>query len=161
MKYFDEAHDSDTFLEIGRWLEAVVTEAEPRLHAIAEDQASIAREPGKWSGKETLGHLIDSAANNHQRIVRAQSESLVQLPGYEQDEWVSHQYYRERPWSDLVDFWCSYNRHLAHVLGRIPESRRNVPCEIGGSDAVTLSYIALDYIGHVEHHLKQIPDILL
>jgi hypothetical protein len=74
---------------------------------------------------------------------------------------VARQFYDVRPWSDLIDLWVSYNRHLAHVIDRIPESNRDVPCEIGGSDAVTLSYIALDYIGHVEHHLKQIPDILL
>lgn len=158
MPYFDEARSFDTFLEIGRSLEAVVDEAEPRLRAIPEDRASKARAAGKWSDKEILGHLIDSAANNHQRFVRAQIEALVQLPGYEQDEWVAHQQYGERPWEDLVDLWCAWNRHLAHVLTKVPESRREVPCEIGGSDAVTLSFIALDYVGNVEHHLRQISE---
>jgi hypothetical protein len=100
--------------------------------------------------------LIDSAANNHQRFVRAEEGQTLRLPGYAQDSWVASQAYEERPWSDLVDFWSGYNLHLAHVLERLPESRRDVPCEIGGGPPVSLSFVALDYIGHLQHHLRQI-----
>jgi hypothetical protein len=156
MQYFADSRGNDTFMEIGSWLQSVVGTAEPRLRAIRDDQASAARRAGAWSRKQILGHLIDSATNNHQRFIRAQGAAVLRLPGYAQDDWVLYQHYGERSWTDLVDFWCSYNRHLSHVIARIPEPHRGVPCEIGESSAVTLSYVALDYVGHVEHHLSQI-----
>jgi hypothetical protein len=67
--------------------------------------------PGKWSTKEVVGHLIDSAANNHQRFVRAQWTDDLLCPTYAQDEWVRTQRYQEAPWPDLVELFRTYNRH--------------------------------------------------
>jgi hypothetical protein len=53
--------------------------------------------PDRWSKKEILGHLIDSAANNHQRFVRAQGTPRLEFPGYEQEFWVATQAYASAP----------------------------------------------------------------
>jgi hypothetical protein len=57
--------------------------------------------PDRWSQKEKLGHLIDSAANNHQRIVRVQLEQQPAMPGYEQGKWVELHSYQHRDWPEL------------------------------------------------------------
>jgi hypothetical protein len=159
MQYFDSSLTEQTFTVIASRLKAEIDGAQLRLSAITDEQAGAPRSAGKWSRKQILGHLIDSAANNHQRFVRAQAVPELRLPGYAQEHWVASQRYAERRWTDLIQLWCAYNRHLAHVIANIPESLRDTPCEIGDNPAVTLSYIALDYVGHIQHHLDQIFDL--
>jgi hypothetical protein len=156
MRYYATSEEGDSFARIGMRLAADVETARARLRALDEEAASRPRAVGKWSPKEILGHLVDSAANNHQRFVRAQDGASLRLPGYEQERWVSVQRYRDRPWSELVELWSAYNRHLAHVIAVIPEGRRDTPCHIGDNAPMTLAQVALDYVGHIQHHLRQI-----
>jgi hypothetical protein len=156
MRYFDPADEGQPLARIGERLAAEVRAGVPRLRDIDEEQALRARAAGKWCPKEILGHLIDSAANNHQRFVRGQEGAVLRLPGYEQPHWVDSQRYRERRWSDLIELWSAYNLHIAHVIAVIPEERRDTPCHIGDSAPMTLAQIALDYVGHIQHHLRQI-----
>jgi hypothetical protein len=105
--------DQSPFTAIGAALVRNVEAAVPKLRAISESRAEQPRAPGKWSPKQVIGHLIDSAANNHQRFVRAQEGESYTGPGYKQDHWVAVQGYQEASWDDLVALWCAYNRHLA------------------------------------------------
>jgi len=130
--------------------------AQLALAAIDERAAAEPWAPGKWSRKDVLGHLIDSAANNHQRFVRAQQPGDLHFPPYVQDHWVGVQHYQERTWRDLVELWSAYNRHLAHILAFIPDSLQGKACTIGAEPTVTLGYLAEDYIDHLWHHLNQI-----
>lgn len=114
--------------------------------------------PDAWSVKEIVGHLVDSAANNHQRFVRAQGGGDFTFPGYEQEHWVRSQDYQTHPWDDLIDLWALYNRHLAHVMRRIPAAALGVPCRIGDDVSVTLGYLLEDYVVHMRHHLRQIKE---
>jgi hypothetical protein len=125
------------------------------LAAITESDSATPR-IGKWSSKEILGHLIDSASNNHQRFVRAQIDGKVQMPGYTQDEWVSVQHYQERKWTELVLLWSAYNRHLLHVMETAAAGTLNAPCHIGGDASGPLEFLMVDYVCHLEHHLRQI-----
>jgi DinB family protein len=120
------------------------------------DDASASRASnGKWSKKEILGHLIDSAANNHQRFVRLQFETGLALPGYQQSNWVNAQRYRERKWADLVELWVVYNRHLAHVIEHVDRNAlQNVWNSPGGP--VDLEFLMRDYVTHLNHHLQQL-----
>jgi hypothetical protein len=106
--------------------------------------------------KEILGHLIDSAANNHQRFVRGRLADRLVAPGYDQDAWVEVHAYKARPWAELLDLWAALNRHLAHVLETTPAERRATPCTIGDDPEATLEWVARDYVRHLRHHLAQI-----
>src|SRR5579872_1654092 len=106
-----------------------------RLVDISDEEASRTSGPGRWSKKQLLGHLIDSAGNNHQRFVRAQTESLHEFPTYQQETWVAVQHYGSEPWPDLVNLWLLFNRHLLHVVQHVPESALSHPCAIGGETA--------------------------
>src|SRR5512133_1911585 len=103
-------------------LATAVDETAARLRRVPDAAAGRRPAPGKWSAKEIVGHLIDSAAHNHQRFVRARwQDDLVFVP-YQQDEWVSTQDYQSAPWLELVDLWASYNRHLVRVMRGVPDA---------------------------------------
>ena len=129
--------------------------AEDQLRQIGEEAASRAPALGKWSKKEILGHLIDSAANNHQCCVRLQLETDVVLPGYAQDGWVVVQDYQQRSWPVLVELWVAYNRHLAHIIQRMDSDDLSHVWHSPDGE-VTLEFLVKDYLRHTRHHLRQI-----
>jgi len=135
---------------------AVVESASEMLRRTGDAEAALPSGSGSWSKKEILGHLLDSAVNNHHRFVRARQGTQLTFPGYEQEHWVGSQGYRERPWLELVDLWRLYNRHLAHVIGRIPEQQLAVSCAIGADEPVSLGYLIEDYLAHIRHHLRDL-----
>ena len=127
-----------------------------RLRQIDESAAAVRSAPGKWSKKEILGHLIDSAANNHQRFVRLQLTGRIDLPGYDGDEWVRVQRYQDRPWHEIIDLWQMYNTQLASVIRNVnPEALPHVWHTPDGQD-LDLDFIMRDYVVHMRHHLDQI-----
>jgi hypothetical protein len=135
---------------------SIAARAAPRFRSISASEASRPIAPGKWSRKEIVGHLVDSAVNNHQRFVRALLADSLEFPGYAQNLWVSCQGYADEDWETLVDLWGLLNRHIAHLVGRIPEAKRSTPCRIGGNSVLTLEALVADYIRHVEHHVGQV-----
>jgi hypothetical protein len=128
----------------------------PNLRALSDEQALLARAPGKWSAKEELGHLIDSAANNHIRFVGAALESQFRGRGYAQDEWVRLHGYSIMPWIAVVDFWLAYNSLLTKLIERIAEPQLETQCLIGTNEPVTLRFLIDDYILHMQHHIDQL-----
>lgn len=136
--------------------ERILDETPDILHNYSEDETGKKPSLGKWSKKEILGHLIDSAANNHQRFVRMQMENNLRLPGYEQEQWVALQQYNTLAWNELVRFWEAYNLHLLHVLRNISPAKLSNTGIIGNNDEMTLEFIIEDYVGHLKHHLEQI-----
>ena len=141
-----------TASDLGR----TVAQAKPLLLNLNNADTSKPRSKGKWSKKEILGHLMDSASNNHQRFVRAAIQGKLDFPAYEQDQLVNLQRFREMDWGFLVDLWSSYNRFLAHVLMCLPARAAKVSCKIGKNKPATLAFIAQDYVDHLKHHLNQI-----
>lgn len=103
--------------EVAAALLAVVDRCVPLLRAVNPADAGVRPAPGKWSKKEILGHLIDSAGNNQQKFVRLlSSDEPVAFVGYVQDAWVAVQRYQEADWQHLVELWRGLNEHLAHVI---------------------------------------------
>jgi len=142
--------------ELADKLRAEVTRATDQLMALSEADAGRSRGPGRWSAKEILGHLIDSAANNHQRFVRAQLVSPLVLPDYDQEAWVALQRYRQRPWAELVELWVALNLHLAVVMEGVPAEKLQTPCIIGDAEPEPLESWMRHYLEHLKHHLQQI-----
>ncbi len=127
-----------------------------QLSAITVEQAAAKPAPDRWSVKEELGHLIDSAANNHQRIVCAQMEDNLALLGYDGDRWVALHGYQNRDWADLVAMWRVGNRQLLAAAEAAPPSAWSHKLTIGGSESLTLAFVLDDYIEHMASHLRHI-----
>ena len=127
-----------------------------RLEGLSAETVAGRPAPSRWSPKEELGHLIDSAANNHQRIVRVQMKDGLALPGYEQNHWVAVHRYQERSWSELVGLWRSLNQHLLVAAEAVPETAWEHVCTIADSQPMTLKYVFEDYLRHMLHHLQHI-----
>ena len=135
-------------------LETILNETPKKLLSYSEEQASVKASPVKWSKKEILGHLIDSAANNHQRFVRMQIENNLPLPQYKQNEWVNVQNYNSRNWIDVVKLWLTYNMHLLHIMKNVDESKLSNTGEFLEYGEKTLQFLIDDYVDHMEHHFK-------
>jgi hypothetical protein len=142
--------------EVSKKLLAVVDTAEIRLREISEAESVKPILPGGWSRKQVIGHLIDSASNNHQRFVRASLQESLGFPGYDQDGNIRVQAVQEADWPLLVTLWAAYNRYLAHVIAHLPADKLETTCRIGTDQPVTLGFLATDYVTHMLHHLSQI-----
>ena len=152
------------------WLEdfrSTIDSASERLHAIDEAHAVKPRAEEHWSSKQIIGHLIDSATNNHARFVLGQLKDDLVFPGYDQDGWVRTNHYQDAPWPQLVELWRTYNLHLHHVMSHANQAKLNTPCTlhtlqeiafktVPKSEPVTLEYLMKDYVDHLKHHLAQI-----
>jgi hypothetical protein len=150
-------------IELREAIEAAV----PRLLEISDEESARAPAPGKWSAREIVGHLIDSASNNHQRFVRAQFQDDLIFPRYSQEDWVRVQDYRNAPWRELVTLWQSYNLQLSRVMVAAPEETRlrehtkhnlhQIAWQLVPQDKpATLDYLMSDYVAHLKHHLRQL-----
>ncbi|HEY3133531.1 MAG TPA: DinB family protein [Gemmatimonadaceae bacterium] len=148
-------------------LRDAVQRATPFLQQISEEDSRRRSKPGKWCPREIIGHLIDSASNNHQRFVRAQFKDDLVFDGYEQDEWVSLQRYSEAPWDELIDLWRNFNLHIARIMQTASKderlrkrARHNLDKlawqPIPSDEPATLDYFMSDYVAHLKHHLAQI-----
>jgi len=138
-------------------LRAEVERASLYFASLDEATASQPLAPGKWCTRLTVGHLIDSAGNNLQRIVRLGIDESLDLPGYRQNEWVAVQRYDLRPWAEIRELWRALNLHLAHVIAQIDPAHLTRVWHFSEGD-VTLGFIVEDYIAHLRHHLNALPE---
>lgn len=126
------------------------------LAEISEENISAKPLPNKWSKKEILGHLIDSATNNHHRFVRGQFESIPEID-YDQNKWNEFSFYQQIDSKQIISFWTFYNKQLLEIIKRIPTENLTRQIKVG-EDLMTLEFLIIDYVKHLEHHLKQIAD---
>jgi DinB family protein len=146
-----------TSAQVAAQLHGAVDEAVQLFQQVDDTRTTRRPDGGGWCAREVLGHLIDSACNNHRRFIIGQSPDTVTLDGYNQDEWVARQHYDRIPWRDLVALWVAYNRHLAHVMTCIPPAAAaHSVVGPGRETPVTLTFLMEDYVVHLRHHLDQI-----
>ena len=141
--------------ELAELLRGTINTELPHLRSVKENEAGV-KTSIAWSRKEELGHLIDSASHNHLRFVGAVLAPEFHGLPYDQNGSVMIHGYQELPWSDLLEFWRSYNILLAQMIARIPEAKLLTLCHIGDGAPVTLYFLIEDYVAHMQHHLDHI-----
>jgi hypothetical protein len=139
-----------------RHLETLIAEYYPRLQAIPENEMAFKPLPGKWSKKEIIGHLIDSAQNNIRRFIVAQYERSPHIV-YKQDDWVAISDYQHYDSTELVSLWRLLNKHVAIILKNTSGEAALRECQ---TDSLhTIKWLAEDYVRHLRHHLHQVLDL--
>lgn len=126
-----------------------------KLFAIDESEFSARPIESKWSKKEIIGHLIDSATNNHRRFIRGQFEEIPTIT-YHPDQWNKFNYYSQMPGTQIIQFWEMYNMQILSIIRLIPEENLHIKVNTGGETSFSIAYLFNDYIDHMEHHLKQV-----
>jgi hypothetical protein len=138
-------------------LRATLARAERQFASISAAAAAQPLAPGKWSTQQTVGHLIDSCTNNLQRLIRLQLTPELDFPGYQQEECVQLQRFDLEPWQELLALFLALNRHFAHAI-----QHADVRCFTHiwphEGERIALGTMLVDYIGHLEHHLRQLPN---
>jgi hypothetical protein len=126
-----------------------------QLRAFSEEEFSSIPAPSKWSKKQIIGHLIDSATNNHHRFVRAQFDDKPTIL-YEQESWNEYSYYQSMSQEHIISFWEMYNRHIVELTQRIPTELLSRECMMSDGKGYSIAWLFEDYVRHLEHHLRQI-----
>ena len=141
-------------------IETVIEEAFDKLQSLSEDVVNRRPTPSDWSAKEVIGHLIDSASNNHQRFVRLQITDGLTFPDYQHDNdaWVRIQKYHETSWDELLDLWQCLNRHLARIIKNVNETCIDHIWVVDEDNTITLGELMVDYLRHLRVHVVQIED---
>jgi hypothetical protein len=142
--------------EVADTLSAVVAHVQAQFQGLSDSDACMPLKAGGWSRKQVIGHLIDSASNNHQRFVRLLLDQELSFPGYAQAEWVAVQDYESRQWDQLLGLWAAYNGHLAHLIADAPLAALGHVCRIGDNPPMTLEELMRDYLRHLEHHVRSL-----
>src|SRR6266702_1368860 len=137
-------------------LRAALGRAGRQLAHITPEAAAQPLAPGKWSTQQTVGHLIDSCTNNLQRLIRLQLTRELTFPGYQQEECVRLQRFDLEPWPEVLGLFLALNRHFAHAIEHADPATFSHTWLFEG-EHLTLGFILVDYIGHMEHHLRQLP----
>lgn len=139
-------------------IESVIETWRDKFMALDATRAHDRPTEDRWSVSEVVGHMVDSACNNHQRFVRAQFETELVFPKYEQNEWVAAAHYCESDWDSLVQLWYHYNRLIAILIRNIPDSKLQTPCTITPYEPCTLQFLATDYLDHLRHHFTKLNE---
>ena len=141
--------------QIAIQLEELVNEYTPLMKAISPDNMNYKPALNKWSKKEIIGHLVDSALTNSRRFVVAQYEEAPHIV-YAQDEWVIASAYQDYNSDDLIQLWVLINKHICKILTKMPEHLWNRTCMT--KELHTLEWLAEDYIKHLKHHMHVVLD---
>ncbi|MEB2301415.1 DinB family protein [Lysinibacillus xylanilyticus] len=138
--------------QLNLWINKVPVE----FHQMSELEISRRPTPQKWSKKEILGHLCDSAINNLERFIKVQYDKVpFVLTSYDQVQWVKIQGYQELPIDEILNLWVSLNKKILNVIKNIPNEKLALPCDIGNNELMTLQWLIKDYLEHMEHHIKK------
>jgi hypothetical protein len=139
-------------------LEGHIANVPGKFTALTEEKRLAKPAPGKWSPQEIIGHLIDSALNNLRRFT--ESQFLPQpftVIGYQQDNLVMINRYQQLPADHLLALWQMLNRQIVYVIKNVPDEKLAYTVIIASKgEPKTLEWLIVDYVDHMEHHLRQI-----
>ncbi|MDR2040228.1 MAG: DinB family protein [Bacteroidales bacterium] len=141
----------------------VINEWEQKLLLLPEKGITEKRNHQNRTIKQLLGHLIDSASNNHQRIIRLQYNDHLIFPDYTQDNdrWIAIQDYQHADWENLVQLWKYFNLHIIHLIETVDQSKLNNYWTDFEGRKVTLEEMIKGYSSHLNLHMSDINDLIL
>jgi hypothetical protein len=139
-----------------RWFRAELEKVRGGLQGVPLELADVSWRAGGWTRKQIVGHMMDSAANNRQRFVRAATEGRYAGPKYAQEAWVNAHGYAAQDWETLLCWWSTQHEILAAVVDNIHPERLEASCVVGNDAPVTLRFLIEDYVAHQKWHLDQI-----
>ena len=137
-------------------LKSIIDEHLAALQRVPENEMVYKSSPSKWSKKEILGHMVDSAQNNIRRFIVAQYEENPKI-GYNQDKWVVLADYQHYNSTDLINLWYLLNKHVAVILKNISAEMAKRKCQT--EELHTIEWLAQDYIKHLLHHVHQVLEL--
>ncbi len=137
-------------------LRSLLSVAPARLLELDDVTASAKPDSKSWSAKEELGHLIDSASNNHERIVRAKLKEQRSWLPYNGERWVQLHAYDQRDWAELVNLWHALNHQLLKVAEALVAADWSIALPLDDSEPISLSVLLKEYVEHMQHHLRHI-----
>ncbi|GGB69814.1 DinB family protein [Fictibacillus barbaricus] len=137
--------------QINHWIQSLPKE----YNSMSEIEISNRPSPNKWSKKEILGHLCDSAINNIERFVKIQyAEQPYVIQSYNQEQWVVVQNYQDRPLNEILNLFQTLNKQVINIIINIPVKKLSYLCNIGNNHQKTLEWLIQDYLEHMEHHIN-------
>ncbi|WP_026473452.1 DinB family protein [Alkaliflexus imshenetskii] len=150
------------YSEITNGILSYINNWEQKLTELPLDVISNRRNKQNRTIKQILGHLIDSAANNHQRMVRLQYNSRLDFPDYQQDNdvWIALQDYQNADWHTIVQLWKYYNLHMIQVIKSVDQTKLNNSWQNFEGFDVTLGQMIEGYLGHIELHFNEIQELI-
>ena len=150
------------FSTITKGIQTFIDTWEQQLIDLPVDKISNRRNKQNRTIKQILGHLIDSAANNHQRMVRLQYTAKLQFPDYQQDNdlWIALQDYENADWFTLIQLWKYYNLHMIQVIKSVDMSKLDNSWQSFDGATVTLRQMIEGYLGHIELHFNEIQELI-
>jgi len=152
----------DRLNKVANKIEQHITSSVERWHGLPDKTLTFRPSENAWSTKEIIGHLIDSASNNHQRFVRLQLVKRLNFPDYGQDNihWVKIQSYQQHPWHELLGLWRYFNLQLARIVRSVDPTCLTHVWQVDAKTSITLFDLMTDYLRHLENHLEQITDTI-
>ena len=134
---------------------------EQKLIDLPVDTISNKRNKQNRTIKQILGHLIDSAANNHQRMIRLQYNKKLDFPDYQQDNdlWIALQDYQNADWITIIQLWKYYNLHIIQVIKSVDRTKLDNSWQSFEDNIVTLRQMIEGYLGHIELHFNEIQEL--
>ena len=155
-------HRIDELNKVANKIEQQVNAAVEHWHRLPDKTSTFRPSENDWSTKEIIGHLIDSASNNHQRFVRLQLVERLNFPDYGQDNihWVKIQSYQQHPWHELLGLWRYFNLQLVRIMRSVDPACLTHVWQVDAKTSITLFDLMTDYLRHLENHLDQITDTI-
>lgn len=150
------------FTHITEGIARVIDNEEQFLIDLHEDVLTLKRNKQNRNIKQILGHLIDSASNNHQRMIRLQYNEILEFPDYRQDNdrWIALQDYQNADRMNLIQLWKYYNLHIIQVIRSVDTSKLNNCWYDFEGTKVTLKQMIEGYLEHLHLHMDEIHELI-
>jgi tRNA splicing ligase len=149
------------FSHVVEGIRQVVSQEESFLSSLNEEMISSRLNKQNRTIKQILGHLIDSASNNHQRMIRLQYSKNLIFPDYRQDNdlWIALQDYRHADWESLIQLWKYYNLHIIQVIKSVDLTKLDNYWHDFEGEKVTLREMIEGYLSHLHLHINEIYEL--